>query len=256
MMTPQQMEDAERHAALMAVAHSLNGDEQMTLLRDVGNRWPHLHGATVADVLDYTTDYDEFLGQTELFFERFADQLPDTGLRGYATITAVHAIILLGLELTPARVACFLQRAGVIEAPRYPEVEVGLWVDAVPHAPGRDANHLLLMARAEQGLRAYGVPEDEITEFRTTVRRHDIPGFSRNVADIAAWVTLVDRYTELPCRVYDPTDDIAVILSWLTMHGVDAPVRPAMSNLRSHFDMRAPETIKASLLSFFGRDPE
>jgi hypothetical protein len=255
MMTPQQMEAEERHAALMAVAHSLNGDEQMTLLRDVGNRWPHLHGATVADVLDYTTDYDEFLGQTELFFERFADQLPDTGPRGYATIIAAHAIILLGLELTPARVAYFLQRAGVIEAPRYPEVEVGLlaYTELRAHV---DANHLLLMARAEQGMRAAGVPEDEITEFRTTVRRHDIPGFSRNVADIAAWVTLVDRYTELPCRVYDPTDDIAVILSWLTMHGVDAPVRPAMSNLRSHFDMRAPETIKASLLSFFGRDPE
>ena len=256
MMTPQQMEAEERHAALMAVAHSLNGDEQMTLLREVGSRWPHLYGATVADVLDYTTDYDEFLDKTEPFFERFAGQLPDTGPRSHATITAVHAIILLGLELTPARVACFLQRAGVTEAPRYPEVEVGLLGREPGRSPSYDVNHLLLMARAEQGMRAAGVPEDEITEFRTTVRRHDIPGFSRNVADIAAWVTLVDRYTELPCRVYDPTDDIAVILSWLTMHGVDAPVRPAMSNLRSHFDMRAPETIKASLLSFFGRDPE
>jgi hypothetical protein len=254
MMTPQQMEDAERHAALMAVAHSLNGDEQMTLLRDVGNRWPHLHGATVADVLDYTTDYDEFLGQTELFFERFADQLPDTGLRGYATIIAAHAIILLGLELAPARVAYFLQRAGVIEAPRYPEVEVGLlaYTELRAHV---DANHLLLMARAEQGLRAYGVPEDEITEFRASVRHPEVPGMARNVADIAAWVTLVDRYTAMPRKVYDPADDIAEVLAWVH-RDCSGDASQAMANLRSHFDMRGPETIKASLLSFFGKDPE
>lgn len=258
-MTPDQMHRAEQHAALMAVTHSLTAAERTLFLGKVARRYPRLDGAGVADVLDLTTDHDMFLDKTEPFYEKFGGHLPEGA--GHATILAVHAIIILELELTPARVTCFLQRAGVLEAPRYPEVEVGLWAhaDRVQVQSGSigvrpsDGNHLLLMARAEQGMRAAGIPESEITEFRASVRRTETPGFSRNVADIAKWVTLADKYTEMPRKAYDPMDDLAVVLAWASAEPGD-PDYQALDNLRSHLDMRAPETVKASLSPFFGRE--
>lgn len=254
-MTPEQTQTEERNGQLMAVAHSLNAADRALFLSRAVRRYPSMDGADVADVLGHTDDYDEFLDQTEPFFERFEAQMPD-GVH-YAPRLAAHVIILMGWELTPGRVWSVLQRAGVVEAPRYPEVEAGLLIASWPPPPrAGDGNHLLVKARAEQGMRAAGISEDVITEFRESVRATGIPGYGQNMADIAAWVTVVDRYTEMPRRVYDPTDDIAVLLHWLTMHGVDGPLRPAMRNLRSHLDMRAPETIKSSLLPFYGRTPE
>jgi hypothetical protein len=248
-MTPDQMQREERHASLMAVAHSLTaGDRAVFLSRSV-RRYPSMDGADVADVLDHTTDYDEFLDRTEPFFARFEAQVPDVP----AVIVAAHLIILMGWELTPARVWSVLQRAGVVEVPRYPEVKVGLHAHLAVVRTPVDANHLLLKARAEQGMRAAGVPEHEITEFREGIRATEIPGFGQNVADIARWVTLVDRYTPMPRKVYDPTDDIAALL--YAARGTELNDLPEMANLRSHLDMRAPQTIKAGLNSFFGKEP-
>jgi hypothetical protein len=245
-------EHEEHHAALMAVAHALTEAERVLLLGNVARQYPRLQGAEVADVLDTTTDHDMFLDQTEPFFERFSDQVP----QDVRLSAALHAIILLKRGLTPGRVIALLQRAGLAEAPRYPEVEAGL--RAYEHEePGdasvTDANHLLVMARAEQGMRAAGIPEHVITEFRASVRAGGPSCFSRNVADIAAWVTLVDRYTPMPRRAYDPTDDIAVILAGLADLPLSARQLKAEANLRSHLNMRAPETIKSSLRSYFGK---
>lgn len=252
-MTPEQMQHEERHAALMAVAHSLTAAERVAFLGRVVRRYRAIDGADVADVLDLTTEHDEFLDQTEPFYEKFGEQLPEVP----AVIFAIHFIILMGWELTPGRVWSVLQRAGAVDPPRFPEVEAGLIIAIGGlRAHAGDGNHLLVKARAEQGMRAAGISEDVITEFRESVRPTGLPGYGQNMADIARWVTLVDRYTEMPRKVYDPTDDIAVILAWLQMHGVDAPVRPAITNLRSHLDMRSAETIKSSLLTAYGRTPE
>lgn len=258
-MTPDQMQKAERDAALMAVAHSLTVAERAALLgRAVRIVGLSMDGADVADVLDYTDDFDMFLNQTEPFFEKFSDQLPES----HAVILALHVIILMGWGLTPGRVWSVMQRAGVVDPPRYPEVEAGL-VAAIGGllAHAGDANHLFIKARAEQGMRAAGIPEDVITEFRASVRETGTPGFSRNMADIARWVTLVDRYTEMPRKVYDPTDDIAIVLA--STNGWDPDDREfafqlgqALKNLRSHLDMRSAGTVKSSLLPFYGRTPE
>jgi hypothetical protein len=245
-----------RNAVLRAVAHSLTEPERARFLAHVAEQWPRLRGADVADVLDITTDHDMFLSRTEPFFERFGEQLP----QDVRLSAAIHAVIILGEELTPARVIARLQRAGVTEAPRYPEVEVGLLGRDPGRSPNYDVNHLMLRARAEQGMRAAGVPEDVITEFRASVRHHDDqPGFSRNAADIARWVTFADRWTPLPGKIYDPLADLAVILTYAD--ATDGPkgseeFQQALANLRSHLDMRAPQTIAAGLAAFFGRTPE
>lgn len=259
-MTPEQMRREEQHGQLMAVAHSLTAAERVLFLGKVTRRYSRLEGAEVADVLDLTSDHDMFLDQTEPFFERFEAQMPDDV--HYAPLYAAHVIILMGWQLTPGRVWFIMQRAGVVDAPRFPEVEAGLVARLDPHEgnPGfpLDLNHLVLKAKAEQGMRAAGIPEDVITEFREGVRATGTPGFNPNVGDIARWVTLVDRYTEMPRRVYDPTDDLAVLLHWASCMGgvMDPEIRPHLANLRSHMDFRAPETIKASLLPFYGRTPE
>lgn len=267
-MTAGQMREAERDAALMAVAHSLTTAERVLFLGKVARDYPRLRGADVADVLDLTTDHDMFLDRTEPFFERFADQVPGTP----ALIFAVHLIILMGWGLTPARVWVVLQRAGVVDPPRYPEVEVGLraYDDRVPVQSGSigvsapDANHLVLKARAEQGMRAAGVPESVITGFRESVRPTGIPGYGQNMADIARWVTLVDGYTPMPRKVYDPVGDLAVVVMFAELHAqalglADSPdgsqVATAVANLRSHLDLRSVETAKSSLAAFFGREP-
>lgn len=254
-LTPERMQAEERHAALMAVAHSLTAFEQVKFRGKAVRRWPRFEGALVADVLDVTADHDMFLAETEAFFTKFGDQLPEAG---HAAVFAMHAILILGLELSPARVAYFMQRAGVTEAPRYPDVEVGLLLEGSYRDeadPARGANHLLLMARAEQGLRARGVTEYEITQFRESVRQTGLPGYSRNVADIAAWVTLTDRYTSLPRKVYDPIDDLAVVVMFAGLNEPDGgEVAAALANLRSHLDLRQVETIKSGLAAFFGKE--
>lgn len=247
-MTPDQMQREEQHASLMAVAHSLSDAERVHFLAEVARRWPRMQGAQVADVLDTTADHDMFLDQTEPFFEKFGDQMPD-GLN-YAPLYAAHVIIILGQKLDPARVAYRLQRAGVLDAPRYPDVTAGLWAN--DQGEVRDVNHLLLMARAEQGMRAAGVPERVITEFRGDVRHTDIPGYSRNISDIAKWVTLVEGYTALPRKIYDPVHDVAVALMHASFYESDGgEVARSMANLSSHLDMRAVETIEAGLRGFF-----
>jgi hypothetical protein len=254
-MTPEQMRREEEHGQLMAVAHSLTDAERTAFLGKVTRTYPQLNGADVADVLELTADYDMFLDRTESFFERFEAQMPD-GVH-YAPRFAAHVIILLGRELTPGRVWSFLQRAGVVGPPRYPEVEVGLWVSIARR--GGDGNHLLVKARAEQGMRVAGVPEHEITEFRSSLRATGIPGYGQNMADIAKWVTLVDCFTEMPRKFYDPTDDLAVVLaadaaSTGNVRQPSGEYAQALANLRSHLDMRAPETIKSSLLTAYGRE--
>jgi hypothetical protein len=249
-MTPEQMRREEEDGQLMAVAHSLTEAERTAFLGKVTRTYPRLNGADVADVLELTADHDMFLDRTEPFFEKFEAQMPD-GVH-YAPRFAAHVIILLDRELTPGRVWSVMQRAGVVDAPRYPDVEVGLI--ATVSSDAGDGNHLLVKARAEQGMRAAGIPEHEITEFRSSVRATGIPGYGQNMADIAKWVTLVDRYTEMPRKFYDPTDDIAVILA--AAAGTELNDLPEMANLRSHLDMRAAETIKSSLLTAYGRTPE
>lgn len=252
-MTPEQARREERHAELAAVAHSLTETERLLFLGKVARSYHRLAGADVADVLDLTTGHDMFLDRTELFFEQSGSQLPE-GV-SYAPLLAAHLIILMGWGLTPARVWAVLQRAGVVAVPRYPEVEVGLQAfestDGVSSSVA-DGNTVLLRARAEQGMRAAGIPETVITEFRETVRRVSVPGQQWHVGDIAAWVTFVDRYTEMPRKVYDPTGDIAAVLYGAC--GTELSDVPEMHNLRSHFDMRSEETTRASLAAAYGRE--
>lgn len=247
-------EHEERHAALMAVAHALTEAERASLLGNAVRRYHGLDGAEVADVLDLTTDHDEFLDKTEPFLERYGAQLPqDARLNA-----AMHAILLLKRELTPGRLISLLQRAGMTEVPRYPSVEVGLWAQDIEAPAGfwLAANSVMLRARAEQGLRAAGVPESEVTEFRNSVRETGIAGQQFNVGDIAEWVTFADRYTSLPRKVYDPVYDLAVVLEWAGfLGGPDGgEARLSLDNLRSHLDLRAVETAEASLRAFFGRE--
>jgi hypothetical protein len=256
-LTPEQMRHEEEHGQLIAVAHALTAVERTMFLGKVARSYPRLNGAGVADVLELTADHDMFLDRTEPFFTKFDAQMP--GDVHYAPLYAAHYIILMDLELTPGRVWSVMQRAGVVDAPRFPEVEAGLWAHDGDQGRITDGNHLLVKARAEQGMRAQGIGEDVITEFREGVRATGIPGYGQNMADIARYVTLVDRYTEMPRRVYDPTDDLALVLAEANgVGGVNGPLNSlqAMKNLRSHLDMRAAGTIKSSLLPFYGRTPE
>lgn len=248
-MTPEQMQREERHAALMAVACALTGEEQAQFTSYVSARWPRLRGAQVADVLDMAVDYDMFLDRTEPFYEKFHDQLPDAG---YAISFAVRALAILDRPLTPGSVISLLQRAGVTAPPRYPDVRVGLWADA--RTPFTDANHLMLLAKAEQGMRAGGVTEGELTEFRASVRATDVPGFSRNVADIAAWVTLTEEHTALPGKAYDPAHDLAVAVLHADFYESDGgEVAASLANLRAHMDLSSVEAVEAQLEDLFGK---
>jgi hypothetical protein len=105
------MQRAERDAALNAVAHALTMKERQQFLAAVARQWPRLAGAHVNDVLEYTTDYDLFLGQTEPFFEEHDSQMPDGS--GFAYVVAAHVLIILGRPLTMPAVLKLLQRAGV-----------------------------------------------------------------------------------------------------------------------------------------------
>jgi hypothetical protein len=248
MTTTEQQEHEERNAALAAVAHALTAEERALFLGNAVRLFPHMEGADVADVLDCTTDHDEFLHMTEPFLERFAGQLP----QDVRLSAAMHAVLLLGQELTPGRVTALLQRAGLADAPRYPDVKVG-----VRSLQGKDVGHLMVMGSAEQQMRAAGVPEAEITEFRTSVRETGVSGFSRNIADIAKWVTLVDGYIPPPRAWYDPTHDLAVVLATaakLAGWAAEPEAAAALGNLKAHLDTRAAETIEADLRGFYGKE--
>jgi hypothetical protein len=245
-MTPDQMQEQERHAALMAVASALTEQEQAVFLAKVAATWPRMVGAKVADVLDMMDDHDMFVDQTDPFFELHGEEFPWADINPCAPRFALYVLILLDQRPTVGRVLVLLQRAGVTEAPKYPHVRAGLRIKA-----GTAASALLVFIRAEQGMRAHGVPEADITEFRRAVR---VVGGARSLADIAAWVTLVDENTPVLGRPYDPTRDLAVVLAWTTMHGVDAPVRPAITNLREHLDLRTAESAEAGLRMFYGKE--
>lgn len=255
-MTPDQMQRAERYASLMAVTSALRREDRVAFMNAVDKCWPRLRGAQVADILDMTTDRDMFLGQTEPFFEKFADQLP--GGVSYAASFAAHVVIILGRPLTPGRVIVLLQRAGTVAPPRYPDVKVSVWTKTL--GPYTDANYVMLQARAEQGMRAAGVPEDLLTEFRSSVRRTGVPGFSRNAADVAAWVTLTDEPIDMPRARYNPTDDLAVLVMFAELNNLvlkpspaESQVAQALANLRTHLDLSSVETVAYQLEAYFGK---
>jgi hypothetical protein len=116
-MTPQQQEHEEWHACLMAIQHALTAQEREQFMDSAIRRWPMFEseGYTPADVLDYTTGYDEFLAQTEPFFA--GPGRPDLNAfpKSPAVVMAAHAVILLGRPLAPGYVADILTRAGVMD---------------------------------------------------------------------------------------------------------------------------------------------
>jgi hypothetical protein len=110
-MTPEQTarEQGERqHQALMAVTRALTPDELASILAR-SSTWPGMNGAGVADVLDMTVDYDEFLSETEPFYEEHHRELGDN----YGIVYAVHALILLRRPLTVEAALELLTRAGL-----------------------------------------------------------------------------------------------------------------------------------------------
>lgn len=116
-LSVQRQAEEERHAALMAVAHSLTAAEREQFLAKASH-WRGLPaGADVADVLDMTTDHDEFLDQTEPFYEAHTD-LP--GMPG--VIFALHVLIILGQKLTVPAVLRLLLRAGLLDTAHEGEV--------------------------------------------------------------------------------------------------------------------------------------
>ena len=102
----------QQHAALMAVSQALTENESVVILARA-NRWPGMAGALVPDVLDHTVSYDEFLSQTEPFYEALPADFPG----GPGVIYALHALILLREPLTVAAVLELLQRAGLAARP-------------------------------------------------------------------------------------------------------------------------------------------
>jgi hypothetical protein len=134
-MTPEQT-DRERgerqHQALMALTRALTPDEMAAILAR-SNGWPGMDGAGVADVLDMTVDYDEFLAETEPFYEAHHRELGDN----YGTVYAVHALILLRRPLTVESVLELLTRAGLrAPAPYDPFGDLAKIIYAARRMPG------------------------------------------------------------------------------------------------------------------------
>jgi hypothetical protein len=105
-----------QHAVLMAVQRALTDDETAAFMDSAIRRWPlfEAEGVTPADVLDYTVSYDEFLAQTEPFYEALPADSPVPG--EYGTIVALHALILLDRPLTAESAVSLLSRAGLTAA--------------------------------------------------------------------------------------------------------------------------------------------
>lgn len=239
--------EEEQHAALMAVAHTLTEPERQQFLANCSH-WSRLAGAEVADVLDLTTDYDMFLEKTEPFFEQYNDQLPRTP----GNIYALHLLILLNREPSLGGVLAVLQKAGVIEAPLYPDARASLRLE-----DGCTANAILVASRAEQAMRADGVPEEVITQFRASVRKTGQPGMAYALADVARYVTLVDAY-ELPAHApYNPAHDLAVVVMWAASLGeLNGAVGHAMANLKAHIgtsEVAEAEAHLSAMLRVTGR---
>lgn len=153
MMTPLQMQQAAHHAELTAVAHALTAGEREQFLAKT-SRWPGMDGAEVADILDLTTDHDEFLDQTEPFFEMHGDELPD-GLN-YAPLFAAHALIILGRPLTVRAVHALLVKAGCMDAPDYdPTHDLAVVLAADAASTGNVRQPSAEYARALGNLRAH-----------------------------------------------------------------------------------------------------
>jgi hypothetical protein len=79
----------------------------------VAEHWPRLVGASIADVLEHTTSYDLFLDQTEPFYEAHGGEMPPAS----PNTAALHALIILGGELSTDRLRRLLADAGLIPAP-------------------------------------------------------------------------------------------------------------------------------------------
>jgi hypothetical protein len=106
------MTSEQQHQALMAVTRALTDNEMAAILAR-SNGWPGMDGAGVADVLEHTVSYDEFLDRTEPFYEALPADFPG----GPGVIYALHALILLREPLTVAAVLELLQRAGLAARP-------------------------------------------------------------------------------------------------------------------------------------------
>lgn len=100
----------QTHDPLLALERSLTPAERAVIDAYVKRHWPRLVGATPADVLEHTTDYDMFLDQTEPFYEACGDQLP----AGTPNTAALHLLIILGRRLTPENLRAALAQASLL----------------------------------------------------------------------------------------------------------------------------------------------
>ncbi len=116
---------------LVLIQESLTEDETRQFLADARDRWPNLAGAHVADILEHTTSYDMFLDKTEPFFEAHEGQMPP----GCPNTAALHALIILGGELSMDRLLRLLAHAGLVPqaadeiAGEFPRTEVRYMVE-------------------------------------------------------------------------------------------------------------------------------
>jgi hypothetical protein len=261
----------ERHDALMAVARALTQDEQALILAK-SRKWPGMAGAEVADVLDHTVDYDEFLDRTEPFYETLPTDFPG----GPGVIYALHSLILLGVPLTTASVRALLARAGLAGPPpsRPGVTEDGAF--RLGNADEREARHAASAAVARalgdgqcvwitHEAVDFGFPRQALPAttrdvlewlagsglFTTAVMRFtaehgaELPGDDYPMFAMVALLALgrpltMDTVTELVRRArndeapYDPVPDVAHVLFRLrAMGGGFAPsMAVAMANLK------------------------
>lgn len=121
-MTPEQGHrepgHERQHDALMALARALTEDETAVILAKAA-RWPGMNGAGLADIIDHTVEYDEFLNRTEPFFMAHDKDFDSD----YAPAYAAHALILLDRELTVEAVRELMARAEEEAGRRYAAAE-------------------------------------------------------------------------------------------------------------------------------------
>jgi hypothetical protein len=244
MMTPEDKQAEVRAAdelarvwrtVLEAVAGVLTDEQREKFMDTAIRRWGQFEHeeVTPADVLDYTTDYDEFLEQTEPFFSEHGDELP----YGRAHTAVMHALILTGRKLTVDAVIALEQKAGQLPAPQYPDLTVGLRLPT-----GNPANTLLVFARAQWAMREAGVPESEITRFHYEVREHHAVLSRRALADVARWVMLADDCHMQRPVPYDPVPDLGVLLFGLVKAGtvLSPEASQALANITRAVGTKAP----------------
>jgi hypothetical protein len=115
-MTPEQMRQAERTTALVAVAHALTQAEREQLIAAAVRAVPEMKASrSAAEILDYTEDYDVFGGKNDPFLDRNEGQVPVVP----GTRFAMDALSLLGRPLTVAAVTRLLVKAGIIDDDGY-----------------------------------------------------------------------------------------------------------------------------------------